>query len=186
MIRSLVLFTHVVGVIALFAALILEWLGLDAIRHSVTRAEGMAWVRLSVAVPRVLAIALGATVLSGFYLGSRLGMLGSSWMLPSYGALLLIGLSGGLMARPLVRTLRLAVRDPSDRTFRAVQASASGWLARVSVRIRAALALAIVYLMIGKPDVGIALIVIGIALVSALVASLPKRQAGSAVMHGSR
>ena len=46
MIRSLVLFTHVVGVLALFLGLGLEWIGLDGIQRSTTRAEAFPWLRL--------------------------------------------------------------------------------------------------------------------------------------------
>lgn len=134
MIRSIVLFTHVVAVIALFTGLALEWLGLNGLQRSVTRVEGMTWVRLNLAVQRIFGAALGITVLSGFYLGGRLGMLGTGWMLTSYGALLLIGLSGGLLARSQIRALRQAVRDPSDQTFAAVQASASRKLPSISLR----------------------------------------------------
>ena len=46
MIRSLALFTHVVGVLALFVGLGLEWIGLDGIQRSTTRAEALPWLRL--------------------------------------------------------------------------------------------------------------------------------------------
>ena len=39
MIRSLVLFVHVVGMLALFVGLGLEWIGLDGIQRSTTRAR---------------------------------------------------------------------------------------------------------------------------------------------------
>jgi hypothetical protein len=41
MIRSLVLFTHVVAVIGLFVGLVLEWFVLDAMRRAATREEGI-------------------------------------------------------------------------------------------------------------------------------------------------
>jgi hypothetical protein len=186
MIRSVVLFTHVVAMIALLAGLALEWLGLNGLQRSVTRLEGMTWVRLTLAVQRVFGAALGITVLSGFNLGGRVGMLGAGWMIASYGALLLIGLSGGLLARSLIRALRQAVRDPSDRTFAAVQASASRKLPRVSLHVRMALALGIAYLMIDKPDIGVSLAIIAIALVFALLVSLQKRPAQSTFAAGYR
>jgi hypothetical protein len=53
-------------------------------------------MRLSLPAQRALGIAFGVTLLSGFYLGSRIGVLRQGWMLSSYGAILLIGLSGAL------------------------------------------------------------------------------------------
>jgi hypothetical protein len=187
MIRSLVLFTHVAAVIALFVGLVLEWFALYAVGRATTREEGITWVRLNLALQRVLGIAFGATLLSGFYLGSRMGVLGSGWMLASYAAILLIGASGGVMARRLTRTLRVALQNPNDLTFTAVQASVSAWAPRLTLRIRVALALAIVYLMIGKPGIGISLAIIATALVLALLlASLQKGPAPSPFVEGYR
>ncbi len=75
MIRSLVLFTHVVGVLALFVGLGLEWIGLDGIQRSTTRAEALPWLRLIAIVPRVFGTALAAIVVSGV-LSASLGMTG--------------------------------------------------------------------------------------------------------------
>jgi hypothetical protein len=185
MIRSLVLFTHVVAVIGLFVGLVLEWFVLDAMRRAATREEGITWIRLIVAAQRVMSIAFGVILLSGLALGRQVGVLGDGWMLASYGAILLIALSGGLMARRVVRPLRLAIENRNDRTFAAAQASASAWVARLALRSRVALALAIVYLMIGKPDVGVSIVVISIALLIAM-ATLRKQPAASIVVEGHR
>jgi hypothetical protein len=186
MIRSLVLFTHIVGVITLFVGLVLEWLGLDAMRRSTTRAEALPWIRLNVRLPRVYGIAFGVIVVSGFYLGSQVGVLGDGWMRASYGALLLIAVPGGTMARPGVLAARRALEDSSDRTLAALRSSASGLRVRASLRVRIAIGLALVYLMIGKPDVGQSLAVIGLSLVVAVVGSLQKRPAKSTLVEGYR
>jgi hypothetical protein len=44
---SLVLFVHVVGVLAMFVGLGLEWLSLDALRRSTVRVEALRWLRVS-------------------------------------------------------------------------------------------------------------------------------------------
>jgi hypothetical protein len=186
MIRSLVLFAHVVGVIGLFVGLVLEWFALDAMRRAATREEGITWVRLIVAAQRVMSIAFGVILLSGLFLGRQVGVLGDGWMLVSYGAILLIALSGGLMARRVVRPLRLAIENPNDLTFIAAQASASAWAARLALRSRVAVALAIVYLMIGRPDVAMSIVVMSIALLIAMLATLRKQPATSIVVEGHR
>ena len=61
MIRSLVLFAHVVSVLALFVGLGLEWLSLDALRRSTARVEALRWLRVSTVVPRFSGIALATT-----------------------------------------------------------------------------------------------------------------------------
>src|SRR5712671_786337 len=99
MIRSLMLFAHIVGVLALFVGLGFEWISLDAVERSTTRAEALPWVRLGAVVPRMSGIASAVIVASGFYLGARFGVLGNEWMRVSYGALLLMAFSSGLVAR---------------------------------------------------------------------------------------
>jgi hypothetical protein len=184
MVRSLVLFIHVVGVLALFTALILEWIGWDTVRRSRARPEALASMRMNMALPRVYGIALVTIIASGGYLGGRFGVLGDGWMLASYGGLVLIALSAG-MARPRVRTLREALEDPSDRAFSALRSCAHDTVLRVSLHTRIALALALVYLMIGKPEVGTAVGVIGLAIASALVTSLSRSRVASAALRTS-
>jgi hypothetical protein len=111
MIRSLVLFVHVTGVLAMFAGLALETFGESAGK----------------ATPRISRIAVALTVLSGFYLGARFGVLGDEWMRASYGAILVMAAAG-----------RLARRSDALR--------------RISLRVRAAFGLAVVFLMVAKPD----------------------------------
>jgi hypothetical protein len=182
MVRSLVLFTHVVGVLALFTGLILEWVGWITVQRSTARPEALASIRMNVALERVYGIALATIIVSGVYLGRRFGLLGDGWMLASYGGLLLIALSAAV-ARPRVRKLREALEDPSDRAFSALRSCANDTVLRVSLHARIALALALVYLMIGKPDVGNALGVMGLAFASALVTSLSKYRVAPAAVR---
>jgi hypothetical protein len=182
MVRSLVLFMHVVGVLVLFTALILEWVGWNTVRRSRARPEALASMRTNVALQRVYGIALATIVASGGYLGGRFGVLGDGWMLASYAGLVLIALSAAV-ARPRVRGLREALADPSDRAFSALRSSANDTVLRVSLHMRIALALALVYLMIGKPDVGNALGVMGLAFASALVTSLSKYRVAPAAVR---
>ena len=176
MIRSVVLFGHVVGVLALFVGLALEWLGLESLRRSTARAEALLWVRVSAAVSRLSGIALALILASGFYLGARIGVLGQGWMRASYAALLLMAIVGGPVARPGMRGLRRAAEDPTDRALPALRAAASDALLRASLHVRVTFGLAVVYLMIGKSDASDSALVMGLAAVLAIVTSVPKRQ----------
>ena len=94
MIWSLTLFVHVVGMLTLFVGLGLEWASLDGLQRSITREQALPWLRLVVMVPRVSGIAVAAIIVSGFYLGARVGVLANDWMRSTYGALLLSSLLG--------------------------------------------------------------------------------------------
>ena len=92
MIRSVVLFAHVVGVLGLFVGLGVEWLSLNAVQRSTTRDEALRWVGVISALPRVMGVALAVIVASGFYLGARIGVIGDGWLRASYAALLVMGI----------------------------------------------------------------------------------------------
>lgn len=133
MIRSLVLFIHIASVLAMFAGLTLEGFGVESARK---------------AAPRLSGIAVALTVLSGFYLGARVGVLGDAWLRTSYAAIVVIAVAGGLARR-------------------------SQALLRSSLKVRTTFGLAIVFLMIAKPDAVTSLVVLGIALVVSAVVALP-------------
>src|SRR5689334_22039462 len=111
MIRSLVLFVHITGVLTMFAGLALESLG-ESTRRS---------------IPRMFGVAGPLTLLSGFYLGARFGVLGDAWMLASYGGIVAMVAAGTFARR-------------------------SELLRRVSLQARVAFGLAVVFLMTAKPD----------------------------------
>jgi hypothetical protein len=184
MVRSLVLFAHVVGVLVLFTGLIFEWVGWNQVQRSTARGEALAFIRVNIALQRVYGIALLTILASGFYLGRRVGVLGNDWMLASYGGLVLIALSGAV-ARPRVRRLREVLDDASDRAFSTLRLSAHDTALRVSLHTRVALVLALVFLMIGKPELANAVGVIGLGLASALVTSLTKSRVASAAVRSS-
>jgi uncharacterized membrane protein len=186
MIWSLVLFAHVGGVLVLFVGLGLEWLGLDAVQRSTVRAEALRWVRVSTALPRVSGIALAVIVASGWYLGARIGVLGDGWMRASYAALLLMGIVAGPASRPRMRALNRAAEDPNDGAVSALRVAASDPVLRVSLCVRVAFGLAVVYLMIGKPDAGVSLLVMTLALILAIAMTMSKRRAPSTLVESYR
>jgi hypothetical protein len=185
MIRSLVLFTHVVGVLALFVGLGLEWIGLDGIRRSTTRAEALPWLRLIAIVPRLFRMALAAIVVSGFYLGGRVGVLGNDWMRASYGALLLMAIVSGPVSRSPMRALKRVADIPADGTV-ALPAAAANPILRLSLRIRVVFGLAIVFLMIAKPAAGESLLVLALASMVTIATSLTRRTTPSTAVQGYR
>jgi len=185
MIRSLVLFTHVVGVLALFVGLGLEWIGLDGIQRSTTRAEALPWLRLIAIVPPLFGTALAAIVVSGFYLGARVGVLGNDWMRASYGALLLIAIVSGPVSRSPMRALKRVADVPADGTV-ALRAAAASPILRLSLRIRMAFGLAIVFLMIAKPAAGESLLVLALASMVTIATSLTRRPTRSTAVQGYR
>lgn len=133
MIRSVVLFLHITGVLTMFAGLALETFGVEPTGK---------------ATPRIFGLAVPLTLLSGLYMGARFGVLGNAWMCASYGAITLMALAGALARR-------------------------SNALRQLSLRVRAAFGLAIVFLMVAKPDAVVSLVVLGLALGVSTLVGLP-------------
>ena len=186
MVRSLTLFVHLVGVLGLFVGLGLEWFSLESLRRATSRGEALSWVRVIAALPRVGSIATGLVLASGLYLGARIGALDNAWLRASYAALLLIAVLGGSVTRRGLGALRRLADDPADRALPKLRAAASHPLLIVSLRVRVVIGLAIVFLMIAKPDTTEALLVLATAAVTAIVASVSGRPASPALSESYR
>lgn len=138
MIHSVVLFVHITGVLAMFASLALEAVGVAPAGKT---------------LPRVLGVGAGLAVLSGFYLGARAGVLGVEWMRASYAAIIVMIAAGALAQR--------------SETAR-----------RISLQARVAFGLAVVFLMVAKPDAMVSLVVLGLALAVSALALLRRDAVG--------
>jgi hypothetical protein len=182
---SLTLFVHVVGMLTLFVGLGLEWASLDGLRRSITREQALPWLRLVVMVPRVSGIAVAAIVVSGLYLGARVGVLGNDWMRASYGALLLMAIVSGPVSRSPMRALKRVADVPADGTV-ALRAAAANPILWLSLRTRIAFGLAVVFLMIAKPAAGESLLVLALASMVTIATSLTRRTTPSTAVQGYR
>ena len=185
MIRSLTLFVHVVGMLTLFVGLGLEWASLDGLQRSITRERGPAMAAADRHRPSCVGIAVAAIVVSGFYLGARVGVLGNDWMRASYGALLLMAIVSGPVSRSPMRALKRVADVPADGTV-ALRAAAANPILRLSLRIRVAFGLAIVFLMIAKPAAGESLLVLALASMVTIAMSLTRRPTPSTAVQGYR
>ncbi len=128
-------------------------------------------------------MALAAIVVSGFYLGAHVGVLGNDWMRASYGALLLMAIVSGPLSRSPMRALKRMADVPADGTV-ALRAAAANPSLRLSLRIRVAFGLAIVFLMIAKPGAGESLLVLVLASIATIATSLTRRPTQSTAVQG--
>jgi uncharacterized membrane protein len=160
MVRSVALFAHIIGMLVLFVGLAFEWVSLASIRRSATPAQTAPWVGVLRALPQFTIAAVGVTVISGVYLATRVGVLGLGWVRVSFGSMIFMAILGGPVVRSKMRALLHGgvVSHP---------------LLRASIRARVAVALAIVYLMILKPDLSESLLLIGAALATSAASTLP-------------
>ena len=169
-IHSVVLFTHVVGVLALFIGMAFEWLSLTSLRRATTSEQASSWVRLHGVLPRVYGPAFAVLLLSGIYLGRGGGVFDFAWVRVSLGLMVLMGILGGPAVRSQARAIRNATGNWQDVVH--------PWL-RASLFMRAGMGLAALYLMIDKPLLTASLLVTGLAVGVGLALSFLSTAASS-------
>jgi len=168
--------------LALFVAFAIEQLSLALVRTARPEVPSPA-VRALRAIPRFTGTAVALILLSGVYLATEVGALGLAWVRVSFGAMVFIALLGGIALRSVMRS----VNDQRDGRIdvMALRQRAVHPFVRASLRVRIAVALAIVYLMVAKPDFLESALLIGLALVLGAAASVLNRRSPSAVEHAA-
>jgi hypothetical protein len=166
---ALVLFLHIVAAIGVFVALALESFSIGSFRKAI----GAADVRVSIAalrsVPMLFGISGAFVLLTGGYLAAKIGAAGISWIVPSLVALVVIGALGGALSGRRLRMIRAIQLEGTGPVPDAIQTLLQDPLLVASLRIRLALALGIVYLMVAKPLLAASLLVLACAAIAGLV-----------------
>jgi len=143
--RSSVLFVHVLGMLALFGGLAIEWVFVELLQaHDQLQSPAVAATVLK-RLPRSMGIAFGLILISGGYLASTTGT----------GRLPFVGMS----------LLGIVLMAAAGRILSP----------RASLRIRVCIVLGIVYLMVAKPDLIVAITAIAIAVVVGIAGNLVRR-----------
>ena len=148
--RSIVLFAHLVGMLALFAGLAIEWLCVERLRAPDEPGPSPFTVRVLERLPRVTGIAGAVVLLSGIPLAARIGVLRAAFVGVSFVGMVLMTALGGIALRPLLRAVKERRRTGADAVTELRQLASRPFL-RTSLQIRVLIALTIVYLMVAKP-----------------------------------
>jgi hypothetical protein len=183
LVRSVVLFAHIVGMLVLFVGLALEWLSLNSLREP-TSVKGWAWASVLRVLPRYIGAAVGLILVSGIYLAARVGVLDSAWVRVSFSAMVFMAILGGPMVRSRMRAILHAGSVYGEDRAVTLRRQASDPLLHASLRTRVAVGLAIIYLMVGKPDLVESVLVVALALGLGVALSVPQLRAQSSVVEG--
>ena len=171
------LFLHIIGGFGLMAAITVETIGLRGLRRATQSSDALLWLGLSRSiVMRLTPSSLGLILVTGLYMVATVwGPRG--WILVALGSLVLLGVigtqgTGRRMARigpavghtqgPLSAELRERLRSP---------------ILLMSLRVRLAIVLGVVFLMTVKPSAAASLVVmlVGVAL-GLLAGQVPARR----------
>lgn len=169
---SIALFLHVLGALGLFVAFGIEGIGLAALGRASTVEQAREWLGV-LGKTRVLGpVSLGAIVVFGIYMMAT-AWGGVAWALIALAAMILIAIIGATLTGMRMVPLGRAIASESGALTPALLQRLQDPMLRTSLRLRVAIALGIVFLMTGKPDLTGALLSMGIAIVLGLIPSLP-------------
>jgi hypothetical protein len=171
--HSLALFFHFLGLVMLFVGYGLEWIVSAFLRGAATTDQVRAWLRVYRTSLPVSGPGLLVLILSGAYLAQVSGAMKSGWLSASFIAIFFALVIGFVLILPRVKAIRAALPEGSTLPTNAAALLRAPGLPTL-IRVRAMLALGIVYLMTAKPDTFTSsLLVLGAAIVLGLLASAP-------------
>ncbi len=169
---SLALFLHIVGALGFFVALGLEWTGLWQVRSAILPEQVRAWMGILKNTNKVGFPSMLTTVITGIYMVLK-GWGWVPWILIVLGALVLAIMLSVVVTKPRMAAIGQALameKGPVSQTFHNLVNHPILW---ISIQTRVAIALGIVFLKIVKPDLGGALLTIGVAIVLGIASALP-------------
>lgn len=149
---AIALFTHFVGLVALFVGYGLEWTASSLLRRAITADQARSWLRIYKLSLPVSGPGLLVLIISGGYMASLTGSMKQGWISASLLAIVLALGIGFVFLLPRMRTLRAALPEVSAALPAAVLVRAQDPMIVTLIRVRFLLALGIVYLMTAKPE----------------------------------
>jgi hypothetical protein len=176
---SNVLFVHIVSALGLFLGYGLEWTVSALLCHSSTTDQARAWLRVYRVSPPATGTSLAVLILSGGWLAALTGGMNHGWLIVSVLGIVVALLIGFALILPRVRAIRGALPGGNlPLTPEALLQLQSAVLPTL-IRVRALLAVGIVYLMTAKPPLGASLIVLAGSLVLGVLFSVTSWSRGS-------
>jgi hypothetical protein len=169
---SFALFLHIVGALGLFIALGLEWTSLWQIRRATTAEQVKQWFLNFAFLRRIYPASWAAILLPGIYMTATVWR-GAAWIGIAFGAIFLLPILGAALSGRRMAAIGPALaaeRGSLSPTLRQQLADPLLW---VSLQVRLAIALGIIFLMTVKPGLAGSLLTIGVAVVLGLASALP-------------
>ncbi len=169
---SNVLFVHIASALALFLGYGLEWTVSALLRHASTTDQARAWLRVYRVSPPVTGVGLALLILSGGWLSAMTGGMNQGWLIASVVGIVVALVIGFALILPRLRAIRRALPEGNAALTPEALLQLQSAALPTLIRVRALLAVGIVYLMTAKPPLGVSLVVLAIAVVAGVLLSL--------------
>lgn len=167
-IYSSAVFLHVLAAVGVFVGFGLEWTGLRQLQRSTTLEQVRTWLPVVRGSGRISMPSMIVVLLSGIYM-ARIAWRGAPWIGVTLGALVLIIAIGVVITRPRMRAIAEAMGGESARSASALRDP----MLMLSLDVRAALTVGILFLMTVKPELRQSLLAIASAAIVGVLAAVP-------------
>ena len=175
---SISLLLHIVGALALGGALALEWAGVVGLRRATTAGQAREWIRLLAGVRFVAGPAAAVVLASGIHLtATRWGPEG--WILAGLAGMVAIAVLGPALGGRRITAIARALPVEDGPLSAPVGRALVDPVLTLSMWLRTALLLGVVFLMSSKPGAPGAVTAMGVALVLGLAAGIPNWRGGA-------
>lgn len=171
---SIALFLHIVAVLALFASITLEQVGLRRLRRAVSIAQAREWLALLGGLRRIDAPAGLLTLITGGWLAQN-GAGHHAWVALGVLGLVTMAVLGVAVGRPRVAAIAAALSTGDGPIPASVRERLHAPALRASSALRAALGVGIVFDMVVKPGTAGALTALAVAVAVGGFASVAPR-----------
>lgn len=176
-IYGIVLFAHIIGMLALFLAIGVQWVALTRLYNARAVTQVREWVNAIIALGRIAPVASLLILAAGLYMTFADWSIATAWIDVSLAAFVLLGVLGSAVNRRKLAAIQNAVRQAPDGVVTGeLRGLITDAALRTSVYTSGWLGLGIVCLMTVKPDlIGSVAVMVASVLLGLLSARIPGR-----------
>jgi hypothetical protein len=170
-IYSITLFLHIVGALGFFSAFALEFTVLRQIQHATLSDQARTWMRILAGTRKLVEISSLTALVSGIYM-TVTAWRGASWTYVSLVSVVLLILLATILTRPRTAALEKALAEEKGALSQNFHELANHRQLELSLKVRVATTLGIVFLMTVKPGLEGSLLTMAIAILMGLAWSI--------------
>lgn len=168
---SFALFVHILGALALFGALGLEWVALSNLRRVAMAEQAREWLKVFALFPRIYPLAWLAIILAGLYMTAAVWK-GAGWVIVALVSVVVLAVAGGALTSRRMASLAQGIAQEKGSLSSGLRMTLQDPYLLAVFQVRLAFTLGIVFLMVAKPGLELALLDMGVATVLGLLSTL--------------
>jgi hypothetical protein len=171
---SLALFVHILGALALFGAMGLEWVALLNLRRVEMAKQAREWLKMFALFPRIYPLAWLAIILAGLYMTAAVWK-GAGWIIVALVSVVVLAAAGGALTSRRMASLARGVAQERGSLSSGLRTTLHDPYLLAVFQVRLAFTLGIVFLMVAKPGLAVSLLDMVVATILGLLSTLPLR-----------